>query len=174
VTGLADIIETERLRLVPLQVADAGELAAVLGDVRLYEWIGGQPPTEDELRARFRRLEAGGSADGAEEWFNWVVRQREGGQAVGRVEATVFPAKAMAAVAWVIGTPWQGRGYGTEATRALTGCLLERGVTTLVADVHPGNVASEIVAQRAGFVVTDEVFDGERRWHLHRGAGADR
>ncbi|MGH8972512.1 MAG: GNAT family N-acetyltransferase [Acidimicrobiia bacterium] len=169
-TGPPDIIETQRLRLVPLQVADAGELAAALGDIRLYEWIGGQPPTEEQLRARFQRLEAGGSADSAEEWLNWVVRQRDGGEAVGRVEATVFPVRAVAAVAWVIGTPWQRRGYGTEATRALTGWLLERGVPTLVADVHPGNVASEIVARRAGFVVTDEVFDGERRWHLHRGA----
>lgn len=169
-TSPADTIETARLRLVPLRVSDAGELAAVLDDIRLYEWIGGEPPTEDELRARFSRLEAGGSHDGKEKWFNWVVRQREGGQAVGRVEATLFPAEGAAAVAWVIGTPWQCRGYGTEATRALTGWLLERDTRTLVAYVHPGNVASEIVARRSGFSVTDEVFDGERKWRLDRSA----
>lgn len=169
-TSPAETIETARLHLVPLRVADAGELATVLDDVRLYEWIGGEPPTEDQLRDRFSRLEAGGSHDGTEKRFNWVVRLREDGQAVGRVEATLFPADSSAAVAWVIGTPWQCRGYGTEATRALTGWLLERSAQTLVAYVHPGNVASEIVARRSGFTATDEVFDGERKWRLDRSA----
>ena len=99
-TTQADTIETARLRLVPLRVPDAGELAAVLDDTRLYEWIGG---------------------------------------------------------------------YGTEATRALTGWLLGRGAQTLVAYIHPGNVASEIVARHSGFIVTGEVLDGERKWRLNRG-----
>ena len=45
-------------------------MVAVLADKRLYTFIGGGPPTLAELRARYRRLAVGRSADGTEEWHN--------------------------------------------------------------------------------------------------------
>ena len=38
-------IETARLRLLPLPPHDAVEMAAVLSDAALYEFIGGAAPT---------------------------------------------------------------------------------------------------------------------------------
>ncbi|MDX2290691.1 MULTISPECIES: GNAT family N-acetyltransferase, partial [Streptomyces] len=61
------------------------------------------------------------------------------------------------------GTAWQGRGYASEAARALVGWLRPR-VRTVVAHVHPDHAASAAVARAAGLVPTDEVQDGEVRW----------
>ena len=157
-------IETARLTLAPLRVADADELAVVLGDEQLHEFIGGRPATAAELRERYARLVAG-SGDPDERWLNWVVRTRETGEAVGTVQATARPASA--AVAWVIGVPWQGRGYASEAARALVAWLREQGATEIVAHVHPEHAASERVAAGAGLRLTGDVVDGERVWRLN-------
>jgi len=154
-------IVTSRLELTPLRVDDADAMAAVLGDERLYEFIGGQPPTVEELRGRYARQVAG-SGRPDEVWLNWIVRVA--GEPVGYVQATVTGQASQADVAWVIGTPWQGHGYAAEAARALVGWLSDRGVTAIGAEIAPGHSASERVAAAAGFAPTDEMVDGERVW----------
>ncbi len=104
--------------LEPLAVSDATEMAVVLADPELYRVTGGRPPTEDELRRQYERQVVGRSADGTEEWLNWVVRVD--GAAAGYVQATVHDG-SRAVVAWVIGTDWQGRGLATEAAPADAG-----------------------------------------------------
>ena len=49
----------------------------------------GGPPSVSELRARYARHVAGAGPDGGEVWLNWVVRRRDGLQAVGTVQATI-------------------------------------------------------------------------------------
>jgi RimJ/RimL family protein N-acetyltransferase len=153
------------LRLEPLGVEHADELVGVLGDPALHVFIGGEPLGLQALRERFALLVRGHSADGSEEWFNWVVRGPEGG-AVGTVQATVTDDGRTAEIAWVIGTQWQGRGYASEAARALVEWLTAGGVVDVVAHVHPDHAASEAVARRAGLSPTDTFQDGERRWAL--------
>jgi len=68
-------------------------------------------------------LPAGRSPDGREEWCNWILRREPGGEAVGYVQATISGEGRRAEIAWVVGLPWQGRGYATEAARALVGWL---------------------------------------------------
>src|SRR3954449_9883718 len=100
-------LETERLRLDPLTVADAEPMVEVLGDPALYDVIGGDPPTLDALHARYVRLVAGRSDDGRETWLNWIVRLRDGDGAVGTLQATIIDDGQCADVAWVIGRRWQ-------------------------------------------------------------------
>ena len=127
-TMTTDPISSPRLRLVPLTVADAAEMAGVLSGDALYAFTGGSPPGLDELRSRYARQAAGRSPDGAEEWHNWILRRHPGGQAVGYVQATIGGAGRRAEIAWVVGLEWQGQGYATEAARALVGWLDGRGV----------------------------------------------
>lgn len=150
------------LRLDPLRVADAAEMAAVLADPALYAVIGGRPPTERQLTAQYRVQALGRSADGREEWLNWVVRVD--GHAVGYVQATVHDG-ARAVVAWVVGTPWQGHGYATAAARAMLAELTARGVLRVEAYIEPGHYPSEAVAERVGLHPTGDFDDdGEQRW----------
>ena len=48
----------------------------------------------------------------------------------------------------VFGTPWQGRGYATEAAIALIRWLEMDGVRSITAHVHPQHTASAKVAER--------------------------
>lgn len=153
-----------RVELAPLTVEDAGDMVEVLGGDELYSFIGGSPPTLDELRARYAKLVAGRSPDGSQEWLNWIVRRVADGRAVGTAQATVVDGGRHAEIAWVIGLAWQGQGYASEAATALVGWLDARGVSRVTAHVHPAHEASMAVARRAGLVPTEEFDDGERLW----------
>ena len=150
------------LRLDPLRVADALEMVGVLADPGLYGVIGGAPPTLAELTEQYRRQVVGRSVDGRQVWLNWVVRVD--GTAVGYVQATVHGGDR-AVVAWVIGRPWQGSGYATEAGRELLALLAGRGVSRVEAYIEPGHTPSERVAARLGFTATGTLDpDGEQLW----------
>ncbi|MEU7020109.1 GNAT family N-acetyltransferase [Streptomyces sp. NPDC046203] len=159
-------LRTARLDLEPLRVDHAPEMAVALADPALHDFIGGTPLSEPELRARYVRLLAGPAEAGSAAWCNWVLRLRGDGpgrgEAVGTVQATV--ARDGAEIAWVVGTPWQGRGLAREAAGALADWLRGRGVPSLVAHVHHGHHASAAVAAAAGLAPTEVFQDGERRW----------
>ena len=100
-------------------------MVAVLGDERLHRFIGGRPATDDELRDRYNRLVAGPSRP-EEVWFNWIVRRRSDGQALGTVQATVVTddGQSIASIAWVIGVDWQNQGFASEAAAGWSnGCV---------------------------------------------------
>jgi RimJ/RimL family protein N-acetyltransferase len=159
-------IKSERVELVPLRVEDADEMAAVLGDERLHEFIGGRPATLAELRERYARL-AAGSGKPDEVWLNWIVRRRADSQPIGTVQATISTreGRRTANVAWVIGVDWQNQGFGSEAARALVDWLRSKGAHEIVAHVHPDHRASAVVATRAGLRPTEEQAGGEQIWY---------
>ncbi|MFF1695740.1 GNAT family N-acetyltransferase [Streptomyces sp. NPDC058257] len=168
-TVLAQEIGTARLVLVPLEVDHADEMAVVLSDPGLHAFIGGAPDDPQALRARYRRMTAG-APDPAVSWYNWVLRLRDEGCLAGTVQATVVPGAdgsggLVAEIAWVVGTPWQGRGIAVEAARGLVGWLTgQPDVRGIIAHVHPDHRASAAVATAAGLSPTDERQDGEVKW----------
>jgi RimJ/RimL family protein N-acetyltransferase len=163
----AEAVPTPRLVLEPLAVRHAAQMVEVLAAPQLYRFTGGSPPTLPELTQRYERLVAGPGRRG-EGWLNWVIRQREDQQLAGTVQATITsePAGLRAAIAWVVGAPWQGRGYATESAQAVIRWLGEHGVVTVVAAIHPDHAASAAVARRAGMRPTAERADGEIIWRL--------
>jgi RimJ/RimL family protein N-acetyltransferase len=167
-------IGTRRLDLLPLQVAHAAEMASVLADPALHDFIGGEPLSPPELQGRYQRLVAG-SADPAVSWCNWVILLRGEGRLTGTVQATITAGGAAgqrsaagerseAEIAWVVGTPWQGQGIATEAARGLVGWLRQQGVPVIAACIHPDHGASAAVAAAAGLQPTDQWSDGEVVW----------
>ena len=158
---------TVRLTLDPLRVDDADELAGVLADPALYTVIGGGPPSAERLRTRFGRMLAGPD-DPAHEWHNWTLRQTGSSTAVGTAQATVESGTAF--LAWVVGTSWQGRGYATEAAKAVAGWLRDRGGLRVAASIAPGHAASEAVARKVGLAPTGRFdADGEQEWEATDG-----
>ena len=166
----SDWIPSARLSLAPLAVTDADEMVGVLSGNALYEFTGGGPPGLDELRIRYAGQAAGRSPDGREEWRNWILRRQPGGQAVGYVQATITGAGRRAEIAWVVGVPWQGQGYATEAALALVSWLDSRGVEVIQAHIHPEHAASAAVARRAGLRPSGVIEDGEQLWLRDRRA----
>ncbi|MBA2473973.1 MAG: GNAT family N-acetyltransferase [Pseudonocardiales bacterium] len=143
-------ITTPRTLLAPITVEDADEMIGVLAGRELYAFIGGQPPSVEQLRARYAKLVVGHSDDGLQDWCNWVVRTQADSRAVGTVQATVMSEGTRAEVAWIIGLPWQGQGYASEAARAVVRWLTEGGIAYITAHVHPDHAASAAVARKAG------------------------
>lgn len=160
----------DRLDLLPLAPAHADEMARVLADPDLHRFTGGAPLAPDALRARYERL-AAGSPDPAVVWCNWVLRARTGRGLVGTVQATITPARDLAELAWVVGAPWQGRGFAVEAAGALATWLRGLPVGRLVAHVHPDHAASAAVAAACGLEATAHRRDGEIRWESTAGDG---
>ncbi|MFD7903806.1 GNAT family N-acetyltransferase [Kitasatospora sp. NPDC059747] len=159
----------ERLDLVPLRPEHAEEMAAALADPALHAFTGGAPDGADALRTRYARL-AAGSPDPAETWGNWALRLRADGRLAGYVQATVRGDGAE--LAWVVGTPWQGRGLAAEAARTLLAHLTAAGITTVTAHIHPDHHASAAVARALGLTPTAEQQDGETRWQARVGPAA--
>ena len=161
------------LVLEPLRIEHAEELVTALDDPSLHTYTGGRPATLGRLRERYRRQVAGRSDDGAQLWFNWVLRARESRSAVGFVQATVSApdeademeeADVVAEVAWVVSTGHQGRGYAAQAVATMVAWLRAQGAGRILAHIHPGHRASIRVAERIGMRPTDTTVDGEVRW----------
>ena len=163
----APVLWTARLSQEPLRVDHAGEMAPVLDDPRLFAFTGGSPCTLDELRDRYRRQVTGWSPDRCERWLNWIVRERDTGQAIGTTQATltIDGAAVIGNVAWIVGSRHQRRGYAREAAGAMAAWLREQGARKLVAEIHPEHEASMNVARHLGLKPGDEILaSGETRW----------
>jgi len=160
-------LTTKRLLLEPLRVEHADEMVDVLAPRDLYEYYPDQEsPTLDELRATYTRQTRGHSDDGTQVWHNWIIRLRSTQEAAGFIQTTV--AGELAEIAWVVGLPWQGMGYATEAARSVRDACL-RGdtgdhIVAVFCHIAPTHVKSQEVARALGLHPTDRWHDGEIRW----------
>jgi ribosomal-protein-alanine N-acetyltransferase len=144
------VIETDSLTLEPQTAAHAEEMFAVLSDPAIYEYENQPPPSLEWLRARFTRLESRLSADGQEQWLNWVIRLPTS-ELVGYVQATLDP-NGRAAVAYELSSAYWGRGLAQQAVQAMISELVERyQVRKLTAVFKRKNLRSMRLLKRLGF-----------------------
>ena len=149
------------LRLVPQVAAHADEMFVLLRDPALYEHEGEPPGSLEWLRARFTKLESRRSADGSEQWLNWVV-QLASGELVGYVQATVSE-PGRADIAYVLGSRHWGRGLASRAVTLMIAELAEHhGVTALSAVLKRSNARSLRLLERLGFTPAPAVLEHER------------
>lgn len=121
-----DHIVATRIELTPITPANAADMVEVLSGAELYTFVGGAAPSLNELRERYIRLAVARAPDGQQEWYNWVIRYRFDGQAMGTVQATIFDSGQRAEIAWIANLRWQRQGYATEAARATVDWLDSR------------------------------------------------
>jgi RimJ/RimL family protein N-acetyltransferase len=68
-------------------------------------------------------------------------------------------------IAWVVGVPWQRRGFAAEAAIRMCESLTEQGVEHFEAHIHPDHIASQRVAVAVGLTESDVIDeDGETVW----------
>jgi RimJ/RimL family protein N-acetyltransferase len=143
-------IDADPLTLEPQTVQHADEMFIVLGDPAIYEFENQPPPSVEWLRTRFGKLESRRSADGTEQWLNWVVRIAGAGL-IGYVQATVRT-DGSAAVAYEFASAHWGRGFARRAVDAVLDELLEHyRVTTFFAVAKNRNFRSLRLLERLGF-----------------------
>jgi RimJ/RimL family protein N-acetyltransferase len=156
------VIEGEAVRLEPID----REVAMALLAGRTPEGIAFADGYPSPFSLEVMDILAGrraATADG--DGFNpcFVVR-KDDGVVVGEIGYSLS-ADAVANLGYSIVEPCQGRGYATDALRALAGALqAEPGVHSITAQTLVGHVASRRVMEKAGMTLCDERLvevDGE-------------
>jgi ribosomal-protein-alanine N-acetyltransferase len=137
-------IETERLRIEPLGPEHAQELFEGLSDPELYVYMPNEAPRDvAALVAQFGR-----QADKPQ----WLVRELDGGRPVATLQATIED--GVHHMAYTVFRPYWGRGYATEALRALIDELAHAdGAQWFTATVDERNAASRRVMEKCGFAI---------------------
>ncbi|MGQ4379964.1 GNAT family N-acetyltransferase [Streptomyces sp. SAS_267] len=149
------VIDAERLTLQGVTPAAAADLRA--GGTGGFEWIEGGPfdGTRDASGMIASAYEKGVHRP---EWGMFVLVRREDGLAVGAIGFHGVPdEEARAEVGYDLAENARGRGYATEALRALSAWALARDdVKILLAAIDRENAPSQRVIARAGFTRVSE------------------
>ena len=167
---LSELI-TERLLLRPVT---AEHVAAVTAGRRLAGWAPDFPSEGDEVIAGM--LDRNGVPVGPDTVFGQrLVVERDTGLVVGGIGLFGPPENGRVELGYGIVESRRGRGYATEAARAMVQLALDLpGVTEVVAGVDPANAASVRVLEKAGLTFRSQRRRrGAVRRHGHR-AGSPR
>jgi [ribosomal protein S5]-alanine N-acetyltransferase len=144
------IIDTGSFILEPQMAAHANEMFTVLSDLAIYEFENKPPPSLDWLRVRFTKLETRLSADGREQWLNWVIRLPTS-ELIGYVQATIGP-EGQAGIAYELSSAFWGRGIASQAVEAMISELVDNyGVDRIFAVLKRKNFRSMRLLERLGF-----------------------
>jgi [ribosomal protein S5]-alanine N-acetyltransferase len=161
------MITTERLILRPPVPADAVRIAELVGDFEVARWVSTVPhpyAPEDAL-TWMATHDAGRAAD----TDNPLAITTAADGLVGMTGLHRKPEYGgLFEIGYWIGKPYWGRGYATEAGRALLAWAEARGETAFVSRHFEGNAASGKVLTKLGFVYTGE--RGLLRSRAHAGA----
>jgi RimJ/RimL family protein N-acetyltransferase len=157
------MIETRRLRLVPMSVTALDGLMA--GDRTLAESGGSirfpppfrSPPETADVLAFFRDLVAAGSA-----FPPFFIVRRDDGTVLGAGGVNPPDLQGVAIMGYGIYPEFEGQGYASEAATALVDWASRvPGVRVVRATIEVGHIASQRVAQKAGLTETRETFEAE-------------
>jgi ribosomal-protein-alanine N-acetyltransferase len=161
------ILETERLRLAPLTVADAPHLFPIMGDPQvLADWDVAEIDDPD----RVGQIIAGqieGMGQGRA--MHWTMRTLQDGRFLGCCDLSDIDRRhRRAEVGFLLGREAWRHGHAQEAMLAVIGFAGANGLRKLAARTHLGNRRSEVLLQKLGFsqegLLRGHILkDGERR-----------
>ena len=163
-------ITTLRLILRPFTSQDAGPLHRILGDRDVLRYFPN--PTSPSLDRVEKTI-----ADQLKHWEEyaygwWAIQLRAAGEFVGWCGLQFLPETEETEVGYLLGKPFWGQGLATEGARAsLSFGFDDLGLGTIVAIVHPENLASRRVIEKLGMPFTNEAeYFGMpcRRYELSR------
>lgn len=163
------IIDTPRLRLRPWSDADASALFDLARDPRIGTLCGWKPfeCIDDAHEALSTVLAAPDS---------YAVTLASTGEIVGSIALRIdrdSPEARVADIGYWIGAPYWGKGYATEAGKAIIDRARELSVKTMVLKYFDGNDASRRVSEKLGFTWQSREEDVEypligKRLTVHR------
>jgi len=155
-------IETDRLVLRGWGAADVDAYARICADAEVMRYmLPSRPLTQAEVAYDALRLR--------EHWLrhgfgHWVVEEKESGDMVGRSgikrhdDWTLDPENTE--VGWLYARRAWGKGYATEAGRAIVRfCFEQLDRPEVISIAHPDNLASRRVMEKLGLSLA-----GSRRW----------
>jgi RimJ/RimL family protein N-acetyltransferase len=149
---------TDRLRLRRSVPEDAPAITAYRTEPMVHRWQGWERTDVEGVRAEIEEMAARAPGeDGG--WVQLSVEERDTGRLVGDVGMS--PAEGepgVMKVGYTMSPDSQGKGYATEAVRALVAYAFDRlGADVVRAFAHGDNVASHRVAEKAGLTLVERI-----------------
>lgn len=146
-------LETARLLLRPFEAGDVPDVAAACADELTQRWLP-LPRPYGEAEARTWCVEVAPHLLASGDGIHWAAVELATGRLAGGfgLKRTDWPARVSEIGYWV--APWaRGRGVATDAAREIARWLLaDQGFERLELRAATGNVASQRVAEKAGYV----------------------
>jgi RimJ/RimL family protein N-acetyltransferase len=153
-------LETERLTLRPWTEGDFDAMFAMHSDPENARWLYNEPRDEDDTRAHLARKAAAFAKPG--DWLSAAVVVRETGEVVGDVSMEwVSEADRTAEIGFIFRRSAQGKGYATEAARALLDWAFGAGFHRVVGRLEARNTASARVLEKLGMRLEAHLVENE-------------
>jgi ribosomal-protein-alanine N-acetyltransferase len=165
-TSHLPILETERLRLVPLVAEDAQYIFALMRDAEVMAFWDVPESDDPDLIAGIVEGQVEEMAKGRAVY--WAMRAPDDAF-LGVCDLSEIDRRHhRAEVGFLLGREAWGQGYASEAMRAVIAYAAARGLRRLLARTHLGNRRSDSLLEALGFVeeglLRGHVLrDGERR-----------
>jgi ribosomal-protein-alanine N-acetyltransferase len=161
------ILETERLRLQPIERADVDQVFSLMTDPEVMAYWDVPAMQEPDLVAAIVESQVAAMAHGQAVY--WGVRELGGGKFVGCCDlAEIDRWHRRGEIGFLLGRDAWGQGFGLEAMRSVVAYAAASGLRKLTARTHLGNRRSELLLEKLGFkqegLLRGHVLrDGERR-----------
>lgn len=147
---IAPILQTDRLRLRPFRASDVKAAHTLYGDAENLRYWGMEPsPSLDATRKMMRWH----ISCAPRHYMIWAVEEKKSKRLVGMINYFRRDLRERRVeVGWLIRPAMQGKGYMTEAGRALLRHLIDTlKVHRVEALIRPENKPSAALAKRLGF-----------------------
>lgn len=152
---MVPVLETERLRLRAHTLADFDASAAMWGDANVTRFIGGKPSSREDSWRRFTSFPGQWVLLG---YGYWLIEEKATGAYVGDGGFGNFKrdlgeyAFDTPEQGWALNPAMQGKGYATEAVRAMLDWADAKfGRRDFVCMIAPENAPSIRVAEKTGY-----------------------
>jgi len=148
-------IRTDRLVVREFTEDDAAELSRAFASPEVL-WWDPEPFTLERARAWITRARDGYVRSGC---GLYAVELRDGGRLLGDCGLVLHTVggEELVEISWHLERRAWGRGYATEAARAVLGHAEDLGVRRMCSLIVPGNLRSRRVAEKLGMAVEREV-----------------
>lgn len=156
------ILETERLKLRPVEPDDWRALYPIMSDpVVMAHWDSAEIDDPDVVQqmveAQIQDMDSGDA-------FYWAVERGDDRAFLGACDLSDIDWRhRRGEVGFVLANTAWGQGYGLEAMRAVVDHAASLGLKRLWARAHAGNARSERLLERLGFEA-----EGYLRGHIQR------
>ncbi|MBZ5737168.1 GNAT family N-acetyltransferase [Nocardioides mangrovi] len=145
-------LETERLLIRPWRHDEAPRMLDIQSRMEVMQWLGDGEPvlmkTLDEARARIDKYAAKDDPPRGQ----WAIERVEDGVVVGTTALLTLPndEHGEVEIGWHLHPDSWGRGYASEAARAVLGHGFAGGLPEIIAVSHTNNDPSIAVMRRIG------------------------
>jgi RimJ/RimL family protein N-acetyltransferase len=156
-------VETSRLTLRPFVAADFEALHAMRSDGEVARYLYGEPLSAEETRSLLATKMAGSSWTREGDWLAAAVVERASGTTVGDLSLRwVSERDRTAEVGFVFDPRHQGKGFATEATRALVDwAFASAGFHRVIGRTEARNAASARVLEKLGMRLEAHLVEKE-------------